>query len=229
MRKSPCSSFVLFPVTNIEIEGEISNLNSSKATGPYIIPTKLLKTLKYIVSGPLASLFNCSFSSGTVPSKLKVARVIPVYKNGPRTVKSNYRSISLLSVFNKILKKLVYNRLLKFLDKYEIIFDGQFGFRSNHSTTHAILHIVDKIQKAIETKKNSRGIFLDLSKAFDIVNHDILLKKLQHYGIRGLAYIWFSSYLSNRKQFVSIGNDTSEWYQAMGNRLVAFLLSEHEQ
>ena len=86
----------------------------------------------------------------------------------------------------------MYNRLLKFLDKYEIIFDGQFGFRSNHSTTHAILHIVDKIQKAIETKKISCGIFLDLSKASDTVNHDILLKKLQHYGIRGLAYNWFS-------------------------------------
>ena len=212
LRKSSCSNFVLFPVKNIEIEDEISNLNSSKATGPYIIPTKLPKTLKYIISGSLASLFNCFFSSGTVPSKLKVARVTPVYKMGHRTVKSNYRLISLLSVFNKILEKLVYSRLLKFLDKYEILFNGQFGFRSNHPTTHAILHIifVDKTPKARETRHSSCGIFLDLSKAFDIVNHDILLKNLQHYGIRGLAYNWFSSYLSNRKQFFSIGNDASE-------------------
>ena len=186
--KSPCSSFYLFPNTNIEIEDELSNLNTSKATGPYSIPTKLLKILMYIISGPLATLFNYSLSSGTVSSKLKVVRIIPIHKKGPRTVKSNYRPISLLSVFNKILEKLVYNRLLKFLEKNEIIFDGQFGFRSNHSTSHAILHIVDKIQKAIETKKISCGIFLDLSKAFDTVNHNILLKKSQHYGIRDLAY-----------------------------------------
>ena len=91
-----------------------------------------------------------------------------------------------------------------------VLFEGQFGFRSNHSTSHAILQIVDKIQKAIEAKNFSCGIFLDLSKAFDTVNHKILLKKLYHYGIRGIAHNWFSSYLSNRKQFVSIGNVTSD-------------------
>ena len=92
---------------------------------------------------------------------------------------NNYRPISLLSVFNKLLEKLMYNRMASFLGKNEILFHGQFGFRSNHSTNHAILLITDKIQKAIERKIYSCGIFLDLSKAFDTVNHDILLKKLE--------------------------------------------------
>ena len=208
--KSPCSSFVLFPVTTHEIEDEISNLNPSKSTGPYSLPTKILKILKSLLSGPLTCLFNCSFSTGVVPSKLKVARVIPVHKNGPRAVISNYRPISLLSVFNKILEKLMYNRLITFLDKNQVLFNGQFGFRSNHSTLHAILLIADKIQKAIERKQYSCGIFLDLSKAFDTVNHTILIKKLEYYGIRGIAKDWFCSYLSNRKQLVSIGNVTSD-------------------
>ena len=123
---------------------------------------------------------------------------------------NNYRPISLLSVFNKLLEKLMYNRLASFLEKNEILFHGQFGFRSNHSTNHAILLITDKIQKTIERKIYSCGIFLDLSKAFDTVNHDILLKKLENCGTRGIAKQWFCSYLSNRKQFVSLGTIKSE-------------------
>ena len=104
----------------------------------------------------------------------------------------------------------MYNRLASFLEKNEILFHGQFGFRSNHSTNLAILLITDKIQKAIERKLYSCEIFLDLSKAFDTVNHDILLKKLENCGIRGIAKQWFCSYLSNRKQFVSLGSIKSE-------------------
>ena len=110
-----------------------------------------------------------------------------MYKKGLKSIVSNYRPISLLSVFNKILEKLMYNRLLNFLEKHQVLFSGQFGFRANHSTSHAILLITDKIQKAIENKLYSCGIFLDLCKAFDTVNHNILLKKLENYGIRGVA------------------------------------------
>ena len=206
-----CHSFVLYPASIIEIEDEISKLNSFKSTGPFSISTKLLKTLRFLLSGPLTYLFNCSISTGVVPDKLKIARVIPVYKNGPKAIVSNYRPISLLSIFNKILEKLIYKRLLHFLEQNHVLFDGQFGFRTNLSTTHAILLITDKIQRAIENKLYSCGIFLDLSKAFDTVNHTILLKKLEKYGVRGVANDWFCSYLSNRRQFVSIGNSVSEY------------------
>ena len=123
---------------------------------------------------------------------------------------NNYRPISLLSIFNKILEKLVYNRLITFIAKYNILYDKQFGFRRNHSTLHATLLITDKIQRAIEDGLFSCGIFLDFSKAFDTVDHSILLKKLNHYGIRGIANDWFASYLSNRRQYVTIGSIKSD-------------------
>ena len=104
----------------------------------------------------------------------------------------------------------MYNRLIKFIEKRNLIYDKQFGFRSHHSTEHAILSIVDKIQEAIEGGKFSCGIFLDFKKAFDTVNHEILITKLEHYGIRGIAKEWFTSYLFNRRQFTSIGNTNSE-------------------
>ena len=105
----------------------------------------------------------------------------------------------------------MYKRLINFIDKYNTLFNKQFGFRSGHSTDHAILCILDKIQSAVESGVFSCGIFLDLSKAFDTVNHSILLDKLEHYGICGVAKEWFSSYLRNRKQFVSINNTCSSY------------------
>ena len=180
-----------------------------KATGPYSIPSNLLKLLKSVISKPLEIIFNASFARGIVPNKFKIARVLPIFKNGIQTNMSNYRPISLLSVFNRILEKIMYNRLSNFIEKMNIIYAKRFGFRSHHSTEHAILSIVDKIHEGIEKGMFSCGIFLDFSKAFDTVNHAILVRKLEHYGIRGIAKDWFVSYLSNRKQFTSIGNTNS--------------------
>ena len=139
----------------------------------------------------------------------KIANVVPVYKKDSQTCLSNYRPISLLSIFNKLLEKLIYNRLLHFLEMKNIFYDKQFGFLAKRSTDQAVLSIIDKIQKAIDEQVFSCGIFLNFSKAFDTVNHAVLIKKLEHYGIRGIAKSWFESYLSNRQQTTIINNITS--------------------
>ena len=149
-------------------------------------------------------MINESFVRGIFPDKLKIAKVIPVFKKGLTTKKSNYRPISLLSIFSKIFEKVMYQRLYKFLDTYELLFNMQFGFRSGHSTDHALVSLTESIKLSLDKNRVGCGIFIDLQKAFDTVNHDILLKKLEHYGIRGTALSWFKSYLSDRKQFVSV-------------------------
>ena len=198
------------PTTSSEIENEISGLRSGKAAGPFSIPTEILKLLKSVISKPLEIIFNTSFSTGTVPADFGLANIIPVFKKGSQTCLSNYRPISLLSIFNKLIEKLMYKRLIKFFEKNNMLFHKQFGFRSGYSTDHEILCITDKIQRAIENRNYSCGIFLDFSKAFDMVNHDILLMKLANYGIRGITNEWFKSYLSDRRQTVSVNSAKSE-------------------
>ena len=182
-----CNSLFRCPVTADEIQLEIAKLQTGKAVGPSSIPISILKILKSELAGPLQVIFNTSFLTGIVPDKFKLARVIPVFKKGSQTNLSNYRPISLLSVFNKLLEKLMFNRLADFLEKRHLIYNKQFGFRSHHSTDHAVLSIIDQVQKAIEARDYSCGIFLDFSKAFDTVNHNFLLSKLEFYGIRGVV------------------------------------------
>ena len=210
MRNSTLNSFYIKRVTSEEVSEEIDKLNPSKSTGPYSIPTNILILIKDLISSPLEQIFNLSFETGIVPEKFKVTNVIPVHKKGSDLCVTNYRPISLLSVFNKLLEKLMFLRLMSFLNKNNILFHKQFGFRQHHSTLQAVLSIADKIQTSIDSSSYSCGIFLDLSKAFDTVNHKFLLDKLFFYGIRGIALEWFKSYLCNRKQFVSIGNSNSD-------------------
>ena len=115
---------------------------------------------------------------------------------------NNYRPISILSPINKIFEKILYSRLIKYIDKSNILYKYQFGFRKNHSTEHALIELVDQIKLNMGGNKMTCGIFIDLSKAFDTVNHKILIDKLEHYGIRGKALDIFKNYLSNCKQYV---------------------------
>ena len=131
-------------------------------------------------------------------------------QKGEKTDPNNYRPISILNCINKIYEKLIYARLYRYLTEHDILYKYQFGFRQNHSTTQALIEIADHIKESIDNKLHVCGIFLDLTKAFDTVNHAILLNKLYNYGIRGTAHKLFKSYLSNRFQFVSLGGHQSD-------------------
>ena len=198
------STIFLQPTDKEEIANIISSLNSNKTSGPNSIPYRVLFLLKNEISKQLADLFNLSFMTGVFPSVLKTAKVVPVFKKDSKLNYSNYRPISLLSNIEKILEKLMYKRLYAFLDYNNIIYDLQFGFRQQYFTSHALINITENIRKALDDGNIGCGVFVDLQKAFDTVDHQILLAKLNHYGIRGVSNDWFKSYLPNRNQYVSI-------------------------
>ena len=189
---------------------DIINQLESKSTGPHSIPVNLLKLIPDLILVPLCKIISNSFSTGIFPDALKNSKVIPIHKGESTQVLNNYRPISLLSIFDKIIEKLMHKRLYSFLNEHNILFRNQFGFRKNNSTSFALIQITERIKETIDKKKYGCGIFIDLRKAFDTVNHEILLNKLQHYGIRGTAFNWFQSYLSNRKQFVYHNGESSQ-------------------
>ena len=147
------------------------------------------------------------------PDPLKIVKVIPIHKNGSTQDMNNYRPISLLSIFDKIMEKIMHNRLYHFLEVNNILYSKQFGSRKNNSTMNALINITEKIKESIDKGKYGCGIFIDLRKAFDTVNHDILLLKMEHYGVRASTLQWFKSYLHERKQYVYFIGDCFEFKQ----------------
>ena len=158
----------------------------------------ILKQTSMIIAMPLSHIINCLLISGIVPSKLKIAKVIPILQNGCQEDMYNHIPMSILAYFSKILEKIIANRL-SFLLKYSILYDHQFGFIPGKNTTHAILSLVNYLINSFENNKLTCGIFLDISKAFETIDN-ILLSKLYKYGIRGNMLNWFMNYLSNRYQ-----------------------------
>jgi Reverse transcriptase (RNA-dependent DNA polymerase) len=197
------------PITKLELTNIINSLNVKKSCGPDGISSQLVKENCEIFLEPLMYLYNLSLNQGIVPDRLKIAKVIPLFKKGDECLSSNYRPISLLSVFNKLLEKLVYKRVYNFLSKNKILYDFQFGFRKNYSTSLALLDVIDNCYKNLAVNNKVLGIFFDLQKAFDTVDHTILLNKLYIYGIRGNMHSWFVNYLSNRKQYTFVNNTCS--------------------
>jgi hypothetical protein len=162
---------------------------------------------------PLTHIINLSLATGVVPQKMKIAKVIPIFKSGDRTLFTNYRPISILPVYSKILERIISKKLITFLNMSNQLYEHQYGFRPGHSTIHPIIQLLNQIaQENDKAKKHvTMSVFLDLSKAFDTISHDILIKKMENMGIRGVAQLWFKSYLSDRKQFMEFSNTKSSF------------------
>ena len=162
-----------------------------------------------IISHPLAIIINKSLELGYFPNSLKKACVTPIFKEGDKTDINNYRPISVLPTFSKIYEKIVYKQLYEYLERNSYLDNNQYGFRANRSTSHAILNLLQYTYQNLDSSKIVFSLFLDFRKAFDSVNHKILLSKLKIYGIRGIALDWFCSYLSERSQYVFINGSRS--------------------
>ena len=191
------------PLTDDELNNAFSTLKPNKSPGFDDISPEVIKFVYGALVVPIRHIFGLSLKKGVFPDKLKIARITPIFKSGVKEHLSNYRPISVLSCFSKILERIMYNRLYSFLIENNILYDKQFGFQKEHSTEHAILHLTNQILQSFDQDKFAIGVFIDLSKAFDTVDHNILLKKLSFYGVRNNNLKWFRSYLFNRKQYIS--------------------------
>ena len=189
-----------------------SQLKPKNSSGVDFISNNLLKHIAHLIITPLHYLINLSLESGYIPREFKIAKVVPVFKDGDQHDFNNYRPISLLSSFSKLMEKVVARQLTGFINTHNLLYKHQYGFRAKHNTSHPVLHFTDKIYNALNQKPSALtlAIFIDFKKAFDTVDHKILLQKMEHYGIRGTSNEWFENYLADREQFVSINGVKSE-------------------
>ena len=200
-------NFIIAHIANEKVLEIIKSLNN-KSSGPSSIPLNLLQIVADLIVFPLCHIINTSFSKGIFPEKLKIMKVIPLHKGGSTQDSNNFRPISLLSIFDKIMEKILHKRLYQFLEHHHILFENQFGFRKDNSISYALMEITEKIKESIDSGKFVCGIFIDLRKAFDTVNQGILFKKLEH-GVRGKLLEWFRSYLTDRKRYVYYNGESS--------------------
>jgi hypothetical protein len=206
----PISSFFLAPTSPVEIQRIIDELKIKKSPGKDKISTLAIKAVKEPLSEILSYIFNLSFLTGTYPRQLKETVVVAIFKGGDAKSMNNYRPIALLSVFAKIIEKLVKIRLQNFLNSINFYSSNQFGFRPGLGTEDAMKQVLSQFFNGINNSKKVAGLFLDIKKAYDCVNHETLLKKLYNAGIRGICNDWFKSFLSGRSQQVNIGGCLSD-------------------
>ena len=205
-RTNPSSIF-MHDCSPDEIRDIIKEFQNGKSSD---IPIHVIKEASNIISPIICALYNKCMKNGVFPDELKTGRISPIYKKENEQLLENYRPVSTLPIFGKIFEKVIFTRLYSFITSKNLIYENQYGFRKCHSTSHAINYSATHIEKLIRDKKHVLGIFIDLSKAFDTISHDKLMKKLDRYGVRGKAHSLICSYLSNRKQYVSVLGENSD-------------------
>ena len=197
-------SFSFNTVNENDIIKILDKFKPKTSAGPDGLSMKLLKSIKEFIAPPLSLLVNQSLCTGIFPSKFKIAKVLPLLKKSNNYNIENFRPISLLNTVSKILEKCVFNQLYNYFESNKLFYVSQYGYRKEHSTESACIELVDKISHQLESKETPLCIFLDLSKAFDTLDHEILLKKLKYYGLSDTPMKWFTHYLSNRQQYVEV-------------------------
>ena len=196
------STFFMSPIIGKDIESAIKNLKN--CNGIHTISTLVLKEIIPVIVEPLAHIFNLCSEQGYFPDELKTGCITPIYKKGDHHSIENYRPVCSLSQFSKIFEKIIYNRMIKYIDRFSILTDSQYGFRANKSTESALVDFTNYIYEGLTAKSHIGAIFMDLSKAFDVMSHDVLQNKLEHYGFRGKFLSFLMSFLKNRKYFVCV-------------------------
>ena len=205
------STFKFTPINAATTKSIITNLKPKRSAGVDNVSLILLKMSADALINPLTCIINQSLKSGIFPNKLKIAKVIPIFKKDDKHDLNNYRPISLLPTISKVFERVVHMQLFQYFTDNDLFYNYQYGFRKKHSTETAILQLIDQIYNDLDEKRKRLpiAIFLDLSKAFDTIDHEILLQKLKHYGINNIEHKWFQSYLSNRSQFVEFDGTQS--------------------
>lgn len=202
-------SFFISPTTEVEVKSVINKLKNKKSSGYDCINVLVIKKIAQYISPILTHIINLSFENGVFPEKLKLSIVVPIRKKQSSIKINDLRPISLLSVFSKILEKLMKARLVRYLDNLNFLNKNQFGFRKGKSTEDALLMVTEIIYRGLNCGKKTTGLFIDFQKAFDLVDHSILLYKLESIGVRGVAFNWFKTFLMERQQKVKIKNFVS--------------------
>ena len=197
-------------ITDNDTQKAIDKLENKSSSGHDGISNKLLKLLKMELSKSLTLIINQMITTGIFPDSFKISKITPLFKKGDVSLLSNYRPISLLPTISKIFERILYNQLYKYFNSNKLLAEQHYGFRTNHSTEFAAVKLVDTISKEMESGSTPTALYIDLSKAFDTLSFDILLYKLNYYGVKGNAFKLLKNYLTNRKQYGVFNSQNSE-------------------